>query len=119
MKIKIICFDIDNVICKTIGNEYKKSTPIKKNITKINKIYNSGFYVKLFTARFMGRSKENMKLAKKRGYEMTKKQLKKWDVKYHELIFGKPSFDLFVDDKSLSFKKTWADDILKVLKLNK
>ena len=119
MKIKIIFFDIDNVICKTIGNEYKKNISIKKNITKINKIYNSGFYVKLFTARFMGRSKENMKLAKKRGYEMTKKQLKKWDVKYHELIFGKPSFDLFVDDKSLSFKKTWADDILKVLKLNK
>lgn len=119
MKSKIICFDIDNVICKTPGNKYRKSIPIKKNIVKINKIYNSGFRIKLFTARFMGRSKEDIKLAKKRGYELTQKQLKKWGVQYHELIFGKPSFDLFVDDKALGFKKTWGNDILKVLKLDK
>ncbi len=27
---KIICFDIDNVICKTIKNKYSKSKPKKK-----------------------------------------------------------------------------------------
>ena len=33
MKLKTICFDIDNVICKTNARrEYSKSTPIKKNI---------------------------------------------------------------------------------------
>ena len=31
MKSKIICFDIDNVICKTNSkNDYSKSVPIKK-----------------------------------------------------------------------------------------
>ena len=29
MKKKIICFDIDNVICKTKTNEYSKSKPKK------------------------------------------------------------------------------------------
>ena len=32
MKLKIICFDIDNVICKTnTKKNYSKSVPIKKN----------------------------------------------------------------------------------------
>ena len=35
---KTICFDLDNVICKTLGNNYKSSLPIKKNIKTINKL---------------------------------------------------------------------------------
>ena len=35
----------------------------------------------------------------------TKKQLKMWGVKYHELIFGKPSYDIIVDDKSILYNK--------------
>jgi len=29
---KIICFDIDGVICKTKKNDYKNATPIKKTL---------------------------------------------------------------------------------------
>ena len=57
--IKIICFDLDNTLCKTIRNNYHKSTPIKKNINTLNKLYESGYEIKIFTSRFMGRSKEN------------------------------------------------------------
>ena len=33
---------------------------------------------------------------------LTKKQLKKWDLKFHELIMGKPSFDILdVESDSL------------------
>jgi hypothetical protein len=28
--------------------------------------------------------------------------MKSWDVRYHELIFGKPHFDLMVDDRAMS-----------------
>ena len=55
----------------------------------------------------MGRNKENIIKAKKQGYKMTMKQLKKWNIKYHKLIFGKPSFDLYIDDKTLFFKDNW------------
>ena len=55
----------------------------------------------------MGRNKENIIKAKKHGYKMTMEQLKKWDVKYHKLIFGKPSFDQYIDDKALFFKNNW------------
>lgn len=112
---KIICFDLDGVICQTIGNNYIKSKPIKNNIRFINKLYKEGYIIKIFTARFMGRSKENVNLAKKRGLRLTKTQLNKWNLKYHYLLMGKPSFDLFVDDKAYGFKKNWSKDIKKYL----
>ena len=32
-------------------------------------------------------------------YELTKSQLNKWGVKYHQLVMGKLHFDLLIDDK--------------------
>ena len=113
---KIICFDLDNTLCRTNKNYYNKSTPYKKKIKLVNNLYKKGYIIKIFTARFMGRSKENQTLAKKRGYEFTKKQLFRWNLKYHYLIFRKPSYDLFIDDKNFSFQKNWDKQILKFLK---
>ena len=45
MKKKIICFDLDNVLCKTISNNYTKSKPIKKNIAIVNKLFQNGYYI--------------------------------------------------------------------------
>ena len=104
---KIICFDIDNVICKTKKKNYKNSKPNKRAIKKINQLYDQGYIIKIFTSRYMGRNNENVSKAKKQGYKMTINQLKKWKIKYHRLIFGKPSFDLFIDDRALFFKKNW------------
>ena len=33
MKKKIICFDLDNTLCRTEKNYYRKSKPIKKKIS--------------------------------------------------------------------------------------
>jgi len=104
---KKICFDIDGVICKTIKNKYRKSKPIKKAISKINNLYKNNTII-LFTARYMGRSNERIFLAKKRAKIITEKQLKKWGVNYDKLIFGKPSFDYVIDDKSIFFRKDWT-----------
>ena len=32
--------------------------------------------------------------------DTTKKQLDEWQVKYHELRFGKPHADVFIDDRA-------------------
>jgi capsule biosynthesis phosphatase len=118
MKLKTICFDIDNVICKTNARrEYSKSIPIKKNIKIINRAFNSGFNIILYTARYMGRCKGNIAEVKRKIKPLTIKQLKNWDVSYHKIYFGKPSFDLFIDDKSLFFKKNWSSFLRKKLKL--
>lgn len=112
---KTICFDLDNVICKTLGNDYKSSLPIKKNIKVVNRLYKKGNYIKIFTARFMGRTNDNAKKAKKLAEKITKYQLKKWNVNYHKLIFGKPSYDIYIDDKSFFFDKNWSKKLTKKL----
>ena len=102
MKKKIFCFDIDGVICKTQNGKYKNSKPIKKNINFINKLYDEGNYIKLFTSRYMGRFNEDVKKAKKVGFKFTEKQMLNWKIKYHKLILGKPSYDYFIDDKAFN-----------------
>ena len=34
--------------------------------------------------------------------ELTEKQLKEWGAKYHQLRLDKPSYDVFIDDKTLN-----------------
>jgi len=114
-KVKILCFDIDNTLCTTHKSDYKKSKPIKKNISLVNQLHTKNYYIKIFTSRFMGRSKEKSSLARKKGFDFTKKQLKSWDLKYDELIFGKPSFDLLIDDKAIFFQKNWQKKIKEFL----
>lgn len=112
---KVFCFDIDNTICKTKGRDYKLAKPNKKIIGIINQLYDSGHTIKIFTARYMGRNNENIRKAKKQGYKFTYNQLKKWDLKFHNLIFGKPTFDLLIDDRSIGFKKDFFKKLKKFL----
>ena len=65
----VLCFDLDGVICKTIKNYYSKSLPIKENIKFINFLFEKGFIIKIYTARGMGRSNDNVAIAKKKFYK--------------------------------------------------
>jgi uncharacterized HAD superfamily protein len=106
-KVKKYCFDIDGIICKTVKSDYKNSVPNYKVIKIINKLHELGHYIIIFTSRYMGRNQDNIFLAKKQGYKFTYNQLVKWGLKFNKLIFGKPSFDFVIDDKSLFYKKNW------------
>jgi hypothetical protein len=50
-------------------------------------------------------------------FKLTDKQLKKWKLNYHELIMCKPTYDLFIDDKSLGFNNSWLKNIKNFLKV--
>jgi capsule biosynthesis phosphatase len=113
---KIICFDLDGVICITKDGDYNNSKPIRKNIKKINNLYKK-FIITIFTARFMGRTRGNKKLAENLGKKFTLNQLKKWNVKYDNFYMGKPRYDYYVDDKSIFFKKDWVKNINSKLTL--
>jgi len=108
---KIICFDLDGVICTNTWGKYKSAKPIAGNINFINFLYKKNFKIIIFTSRFMGRNKDNVMKANKSGYKFTEKQLQKWKLKYHKLILGKPSYDILVDDKSIFFKKKWVKEL--------
>ena len=57
----------------------------------------------------MGRHKNNVSKAKEEGFELTVQQLKDWNVKYHELIMGKPSYDVIIDDKAYNYDDNWIE----------
>ena len=103
----ILCFDLDNVICKTKNVNYKNAKPIARTVKIINKAYSYKFKVLIFTGRFYGKCNGNLNKILKMDNGLTKRQLKKWKIKYHRLIFGKPMFDVYVDDKNFQFKKNW------------
>ena len=106
-------FDIDNTIAITSDKKYHLSKPIKSKINNINRLYRNGYIIKIFTARYMGKYNGDLKLINKKYFKKTFKQLNSWGLKFHELIMGKPLFDIYVDDKAYNAKDK---KLLKILK---
>lgn len=96
-----LIFDIDGTIC-TQEKNYSQAKPIQKIINKLNKKYDEGYKIILFTARGTETGID--------WSETTINQLKNWGVKYHDLLFGKPAGLKYIDDKGVSAYQ-WECDI--------
>ena len=93
----IIYIDIDDTICNSPHKpDYNESTPIEENIKKANSLYDQGHTIVYWTARGTQTGID--------WRDVTEKQFQTWGVKYHEIVFGKPYYDLFIDDKNLNTK---------------
>lgn len=90
-------FDIDNTLVHTNGSDYKNATPIQKRIDVVNRLYEEGHTIFLFTARGSASGNDY--------YEFTIKQMNEFGIKYHKIIMGKPDVDVFVDDKAMCLKE--------------
>ena len=73
---------------------------------KINNLYNSGEYIILYTSRGSGSGKD--------WRFFTQKQIKSWGVMYHELLLGKPQYDIFVDDRAINNEEWYKENNIKV-----
>ena len=93
--------DIDGTICSNTNGNYEDAKPIVDRIKLINKLYDEGNKIIFLTARGMGRSGNSVAFAEKAFSELTEKQLKDWGVKYNQLFLGKPSGDIYIDDKGI------------------
>lgn len=90
-------FDIDGVIAgKREDLDYAKAEPNVQMIEIINRLYEMGNEIILFTARGYTTGKD--------WKEVTRSQMEKWGVKYQELHMGKPNADFYVDDKMLDME---------------
>ncbi len=89
---KIYRVDIDGTLCNKTYGKYDQAKPIREHIDKINKLFEEGNKIILWTARGKPQG-ENWE-------EFTKKQMKEWGVKYHGIDFSKPHFDILFDDKA-------------------
>jgi hypothetical protein len=91
----IYYIDIDDTIC-TLAEpmNYASAQPIPLAIEKVNLRYDEGHTIVFWTARGTGSGID--------WRELTESQLASWGVRYHELKFGKPIYDLFIDDKNIN-----------------
>jgi len=114
MENKRIAFDLDNTLCK--GHPYKKSKPIQEMIDILNQLHADGCYIIVYTGRGMSKGRTRGQ-AVNMYWQLTYKQLKDWKVLFDELIFGKPDFDLLIDDKVVNSRQiTKKEDVYHTIK---
>ena len=104
------CFDLDDTICNTplrptdLKPGYLEATPIPYMIEQVNRLYDEGHKIIIQTARGRGSGID--------WTELTREQLDRWGVKYHELepMFHKPTADIFIDDKGINVE-AWKETL--------
>lgn len=98
MQIKTYAFDLDGTLCTLTYGKYEISEPFVDRIKHVNMLFEAGHTILIFTARG-ATSKRDLR-------DFTLGQLSAWGIKFHELITGKPHFDLLIDDKA-EFSETY------------
>ena len=103
-KYNTFVIDIDDTICFTENRDFKNSKPYQEVTNKINELYDKGWKIVLCTARGAKSCATLLEReAKYRG--ITETWLRKHNVKYNDLLFGKPNADYYVDDKNISIEE--------------
>ena len=98
---KTLIVDCDGVLAdKEHGGDYSKAGPLKHGIEQVNRMYDMGFTITLFTARYGDRESGNMHRQYARGYVEWTDWLEKHGVKYHNAYMGKPAGVMYIDDKA-------------------
>ena len=87
------CFDVDGTLCTKDCN-YEDAKPFVDVIDNLNKLYDDGNKIIIFTSRGY--------LSGRDWRDLTEAQLNTWGVSYHELIMGKPHADIFIDDRAIN-----------------
>jgi CMP-N-acetylneuraminic acid synthetase len=92
---RTFAFDMDGVLATLVSDlDYAKAEPSRPGIELANRLYDAGNRIVVYTARgsLTGRDWE----------ATTRSQLRRWGVRHHEVRFGKPAADYYVDDRMIS-----------------
>ena len=100
----IFCFDLDNTLVTypRIAGDYSTVNPLQNNIDFCNLMYDMGYKIVIHTARRMKTCCGNVEKVREQVEEITVSKLKEFGVKYHDLIFGKPHADFYIDDLAVN-----------------
>jgi len=89
------CFDIDGTLCSNTEGDYGSATPFREIILEVNRLFAEGHRIILHTARGATTGID--------WRELTERQMDTWGVRYHTLYMGKPTADVYIDDKAINF----------------
>jgi capsule biosynthesis phosphatase len=101
---KRICFDLDNTLVTypKISGDYNTVEPIYKNINYLKYLKKKGNTIIIYTARRMRTHQgNNGKILADIG-EITFQTLKKYEIPFDEIYFGKPYADYYIDDLAIN-----------------
>lgn len=90
----VYCFDIDGTLCTNTDGDYLHAQPFAEVIARVNRLFGEGHRILLYTARGATTGID--------WREVTMRQLEDWNVSYHELFMGKPTADIYVDDRAIN-----------------
>jgi hypothetical protein len=91
-----IVIDLDGTILeeRTI-KEKPKAIPLPGAVNAVNKLYEMGHVIIIYSAR------------PDSDLELISEQLDKYGIKYHRLVLGKPTGDIFIDDRAFTLR-SWT-----------
>ncbi len=101
---KRYCFDLDNTLVTypKVKGDYTTVEPIEQNIKFLQYLKKFGNYIIISTARRMKTHNGNVgKVVGDIGL-ITLETLKKFNIPYDEIYFGKPYADYYIDDNAVS-----------------
>lgn len=99
-------FDIDGTICpiKKAGESYADLVPYPDMVAKMRVYRAQGAKIVLYTSRNMNSYQGNIGLINKHTAPVLTEWLKKWDIPYDEIVYGKvwPGHKgFYVDDRTV------------------
>lgn len=117
-------FDIDGTLCpiKKKDEKYEDLVPYTKMIDKLRHYKENGAKIVLYTSRNMNSYNGNIGLINKNTAAILSEWLKKWDIPYDEIVYGKvwPGHKgFYVDDRTVrpdEFLKYTPDELEKICK---
>lgn len=101
-----IVVDLDGTICalKKTGQGYADLEPLPGAVEKIRELRTAGHYIIIQSARNMATCESNLGKVMKNVGLITLEWLKKYEVEYDEIYFGKPNGNVYLDDRALRFE---------------
>jgi len=105
-----ICIDIDGTIAelRKKGEGYSEVSPKEGAVETLKKLNEEGHYIILYTARNMETFLGNLGKINAVQGPILYEWLRKYEIPYDEVYFGKPSADVYIDDKAIKFE-TWKN----------
>jgi capsule biosynthesis phosphatase len=100
---KRFCFDLDDTLVTSpeVPGDYSTVKPIPQRILLVRQLKSLGHHIIIQTARRMRTHKGNVGHVLADIGQVTFDTLKKYDIPYDELYFGKPYADFYIDDKAV------------------
>ncbi len=112
-----IVIDLDGVICpiKKPNQTYSDLKPLPGAVERLRELKEAGHYIIIMTARHMATCESNIGRVMKKMGKLTFDWLDYYDIEYDEVYFGKPTGELYIDDRAIRFTE-WdkiTDDLLE------